>query len=98
MQLHFFEEASDEADEARRWYRDRSEAAETAFLRELDHALELIGHAPHRWPSYMAGAQRYVFRTYPYSIVYFVEGDIVNVVAIAHERRRPGYWRKRVRS
>lgn len=50
MQLHFFEEASDEAEEARRWYRDRSEAAETAFLRELDHALELVLAAPHRWP------------------------------------------------
>jgi hypothetical protein len=34
MQLYFFDEANDEAEEARRWYRERSETAEAAFLRE----------------------------------------------------------------
>ena len=97
MQLHFFEAANDEAEEARRWYRDRSEVAEAAFLRELDHAVELVLEAPHRWPQYIHRTQRYVFPTYPYSLVYFVESDTVNVVAIAHENRHPGYWRKRMR-
>jgi toxin ParE1/3/4 len=96
MQLHFFEEANDEAEEARRWYRDRSETAEAAFLRELDHAVELVVEAPHRWPRYISSTRRYVFPRYPYSLVYFLENDVVNVVAVAHENRRPGYWRKRM--
>ncbi|HUP62655.1 MAG TPA: type II toxin-antitoxin system RelE/ParE family toxin [Thermoanaerobaculia bacterium] len=95
-QLHFFEEANDEAEEARRWYRDRSEAAEAALLRELDHAIELVLEAPERWPRYIFSTRRYVFPSYPYSLVYFVESDVVNVVAVAHENRRPGYWRKRM--
>jgi len=48
MQLRFFDEATDEAEEARRWYRERSETAEAAFLRELDHAIELVLEAPQR--------------------------------------------------
>lgn len=33
---------------------------------------------------------------FPYGIVYFVRDDEVLVVAYAHERRRPGYWRERL--
>src|SRR2546423_4256947 len=97
MNLHFFEEASEEVEEHRAWYRERSETAESAFLREIDHATDVVLEAPHRWPRYIAGTQRYVFRTFPFSLVYFVEGEIVNIVAVAHGKRRPGYWRKRLK-
>lgn len=40
--LHFFEEAADEIEEARRWYRERSALAERAFRHEVDHAVEAI--------------------------------------------------------
>lgn len=98
MLLDFFEEAADEIDEGRAWYRRRSEPAETAFLRELDHAFEQIVEAPHRWPPFIGGTRRYVLPTFPYSLVYFVENDTVNVVAVAHEKRKPGYWRKRLQA
>lgn len=31
------------------------------------------------------------------SLIYFVDNDIINVVAVAHENRKPGYWRNRLR-
>ena len=96
-ELHFFEEASEEAEEARRWYRHRSKLAEDAFLAELDHAIAVIVDAPQRWPRHVAGTRRYVFPTFPYSLVYFVEHAVISVVAVAHEKRRAGYWRKRLR-
>jgi len=96
MQVRFFEEAEDEVEESRAWYRFRSESAEVAFLRELDHALDRVTEAPHRWPKYIAGTRRYVFPRFPYSIIYFVEGEAINVVAAAHSKRKPGYWRKRL--
>lgn len=96
-QLRFFDEAEIEVEEDRNWYRQRSESAEAGFLRELDHAIEQVVGAPFRWPKYIAGTRRYVFSTYPYSLVYFVDDDVVNVVAVAHDRRQPGYWRKRLR-
>ena len=94
--LHFFEEASEEAEEARRWYRERSESAEAGFLGELDHAIGVVLDAPNRWPKHIAGTRRYVFPTFPYSLVYFLEAQVVHVVAVAHEKRRPGYWRERL--
>jgi plasmid stabilization system protein ParE len=96
-ELHFFDAASDEVEAARRWYRERSEAAETAFLRELDHAVNVVAEAPQRWPRYIGRTRRYVFPTFPYSLVYFVMKEAVHVVAVAHQSRRPGYWRQRLR-
>jgi len=34
---------------------------------------------------------------FSYSIVYTLEADDVFIIAIAHHRRRPGYWRSRLR-
>ena len=97
MRLEFFDDAAAEVEEDRAWYRHRSESAEAGFLRELDHAIQQVTHSPSQWPRYLAGTSRYVFPTYPYSLVYFVEEDIIRVVAVAHDKRRPGYWQKRLR-
>ncbi len=96
MELQFFEDALAETEEDRAWYRERSDSAEAGFLRELDHAIDQVAAAPSQWPQYLAGTRRYVFPTYPYSLVYFIQDDIINVVAVAHDKRRPGYWRKRL--
>ena len=97
MRLEFFEDAATEVEEDRTWYLARSESAEAGYLRELDHAVKQVIDAPLQWPQYLVGTRRYVFPTYPYSLVYFVEEDVVNVVAVAHDKKRPGYWRKRLR-
>jgi plasmid stabilization system protein ParE len=97
MEVRFFEEANAEIEEGRDWYRRRSEVAEAALLRELNHAVGMVAEAPHRWAKYIAGTRRYVFPTFPYSLVFFVANDAINIVAVAHDKRKPGYWRKRLR-
>ena len=92
----FFVEAAEEIEHERMWYRARSEAAEAAFLRELDLAIAVVTEAPHRWPQYVEETQRYVFPRFPFSLVYFVEDDIVVIVALEAERREPGYWTNRL--
>ena len=94
--LRFFEEAADEIEEARRWYKERSELAERAFLREVDESVEAVTEAPERWPLHASGTRRFVFPSFPYSFIYFIENAVVHVVAVSHDKRRPGYWRKRL--
>jgi plasmid stabilization system protein ParE len=96
MLVSLSEEALAEIEESRAWYRQRSHSAEAAFLLEVDRAIHLVGDAPHRWPPYLRGTRRYVFTTFPYSLVYLVDDEVVNVVAVAHDKRRPGYWRNRL--
>jgi plasmid stabilization system protein ParE len=65
------------------------------FLAELDRALAAVGETPHRWPPYLHGTHRLHLRRFPYWIVYRIESDHVLIVAVAHDRRRPDYWRAR---
>ncbi|MFN9211471.1 MAG: hypothetical protein ACK6C0_05215 [Betaproteobacteria bacterium] len=32
---------------------------------------------------------------FPYTVVYCIEGDVLRVLALAHQSRRPGYSRQR---
>jgi plasmid stabilization system protein ParE len=91
----FHPEAVEEAIAAERWYRERSESAASAFVAELDRAVELIGEGPHRWPRHVHGTRRYVMHRFPFVVVYRVAADEIQVVAVAHGRRRPDYWQRR---
>lgn len=95
LPLELHPEAEAEARDARFWYAQRDAAAAERFMRALDHAMQMIVQAPERWPSYLHGARRFLTRRYPFSVVYRVLADRILVVAVAHQRRRPGYWRSR---
>ena len=41
-------------------------------------------------------ARRIILKTFPYQLVYRVEGDEVRIYAVAHLKRRPGYWTTRL--
>jgi hypothetical protein len=55
--------------------------------------IEQIGEAPERWPAHLHGTRRFMLRRFPFSVVYRPHEDFVEVVAVAHAKRRPGYWR-----
>lgn len=88
-------EALAEARAAYAWYRERNAVAAAAFMDELDAAVLAIGTDPLAWPAYLAGTRRYLLRRFPFSVVFRVREDGLQVVAVAHARRRPGYWRIR---
>ena len=89
-------EALSDAQNARDWYAARSPLAARGFLLELADAVEAVLEAPERWPTGKGSARRYVFRhKYPFTLVYRVAGGQVEIVAVAHHRRRPDYWHGR---
>jgi plasmid stabilization system protein ParE len=88
-------EAIAEARAARQWYQTRSPSAAEAFLSELDAGMEAIRAAPDLYPRYLHGTRRYLMHRFPYLIVYRATATVIEVVAVAHGRRRPGYWRSR---
>ena len=68
---------------------------------EIDRAFELVAALPRtgkRVPGTHAGDVRRVFvKRFPFSVVYLLEPAVIWVVAIAHHRRRPEYWKGRLR-
>jgi plasmid stabilization system protein ParE len=94
--VEFHPEAAEEAQAATEWYLLRSVRAAEGFIRELERAVESVAEAPQRWPLYVEGTRRFLLRRFPYSVIYRVKGDALQIVAVAHARRRPGYWRPRL--
>jgi toxin ParE1/3/4 len=41
------------------------------------------------------GTRKYLLRRFPYAVIYRVTDEAIEVVAVAHGRRRPGYWKTR---
>jgi toxin ParE1/3/4 len=78
------------------WYLQRSSEASVRFLVSVYDALENISQAPQRWPRYLYGTRRFILHRFPFSIVYLDEPDAVSIVAVAHNKRKPGYWKQRV--
>lgn len=81
---------------ARNWYRSRSAEASERFILQLDQALNRVLRDPESHLELGRGYRCVKIRRFPYTIVSLIQptGEPL-VVAIAHIRRRPGYWSRR---
>lgn len=98
--MNYFEvevlpDAEVEGREAFLWYFDRSPMAAEGFRVELFDAIDGLTTTAKDWPEDADGTRHYHLRHFPYTVMYEVIGQRVTVLAIAHQRRRPGYWQDR---
>jgi plasmid stabilization system protein ParE len=91
----FHPEALTEAEAAIAWYQARSTHAAELLFTELEAAIDAVIQAPSRWPVYDEACRRFPLRRFPYLLIYREKEKVIEVLAVAHGRRRPGYWRKR---
>ena len=96
LPLEFHPDARIEALEAHDWYAERSKSAAEAFQDELQDARRAIQYAPDRWASFLCGTRRYIMKRCPYVVVYRARAEHIEIVAVAHGHRRPGYWKRRL--
>jgi plasmid stabilization system protein ParE len=92
----FHEEAAAEYEAAFDWYLERSRLAATKFADDLSQTLEAVVKAPQRWPIHTHGTRRILLRHFPFILVYREHSSYIQVIAVAHGRRRPGYWKQRL--
>ena len=88
-------EAEAEVREAFFWYYERSPLAADAFRTEVFDAVDGLATSATMWPEDEDRFRRKVLRHFPYTVFYEIDGQTVNVLAVAHQRRRPGYWHVR---
>jgi len=85
---------------ASRWYDRERAGLGLDFLRMVDRAIAQVGSAPKSGSPVPgvadAAIRRVVVRRFPYHVVYIELPDRVQVLAVAHQRRRPGYWIGRI--
>jgi len=88
--------ALEEVEAATDWYAQRSRRAAERFLEELDLAMDQIARNAAQYPLREFGTRRMVLRRFPFVIVFREALAGVEIIAVAHGRRRPGYWRDRL--
>ena len=93
--VEFHPEALAEAEAVVAWYRERSYRAAEAFIDELTKTIATIAEAPQRWPIFEGGCRRMALRRFPYLVIYREKPLSIEILAVAHGRRRPGYGRTR---
>lgn len=99
--IHVLSDAVDEAEAATRWYERERPGLGRDFEAAVDAAMDLLACIliPAAAMSGKAGARgvrRIILKRFPYDVVFFERGDEVWVIAFAHHRRRPAFWRDRV--
>jgi plasmid stabilization system protein ParE len=89
-------EAQEDLREAAEFYREQAGTAlSQCLLAEFEHAVDLLLEHPALGAIWRHGRRRLVMRRFPYAIIYTVAQDQLRILAVAHQSRRPGYWRGR---
>lgn len=65
------------------------------FLSEFERSVGILLDYPKLGATWRGATRRLPLRRFPYSIVYELRGAEVRVIALAHQRRKPGYWKGR---
>jgi plasmid stabilization system protein ParE len=94
--FRFHPEAREDFRDAIRWYRARSTIASVEFRTSVSGAIRNLAHTPELWPKYLHGTRRFVLHRFPFSVIYLDDHDVVTIIAVAHSKRKPGYWKHRV--
>ena len=92
----FHAEAAAEFGAAARYYESRRSGLGAAFISEVERTTSMIELRPLIGAPFGASHRRAIVRRFPYTIIYRRKGDAIEVVAVAHQHRRPGYWRERM--
>ena len=91
----FHEEADAEVIDAARYYETEAAGLGVSFLVDVEAAVEQVRAHPEANQLISPEVRRKLLRRFPYSVLYTIEPDRIRVLAVSHQRRRPGYWRHR---
>ena len=96
MRVTFHPAAADEFRAAAEYYDELLPGLGRRFYAAVRHAADLVAEYPDAGsPRAQTGARQLLVVGFPYDVVYWRRGEDVEILALAHHRRRPNYWRER---
>ncbi len=96
MNYFFNEKARAEFLAAMRYYEAEQPGLGRRFLREADRCLEHARAFPEAFAKVDDQCRRAPMRRFPYGVIYRRRGERLEVMAVMHLHREPGYWRDQV--
>ena len=96
MQARFLKAAEAEANEVVAYLDEQRTGLGDRFEDDLLATVTVVSQHPFSGKAIGDIVRQSRLRTFRYNLIYVVDGDEIVIVAIAHHRRRPGYWRNRL--
>lgn len=94
--LPILPEAREELLAAVEYYNSASAGLGEEFISDIENAVSRIRSFPRHGSPGAGGTRRVVLGRFPFDVVYLEDQEEVVVIAIAHQRRSPFYWRDRL--
>ncbi len=94
MNYFFSESAYKDLVDSESFYNNERLGLGDEFLNEVFSAILHICDDPSIWQYVYKDLQRYSLNRFPFKILFRVEDDMVQIVAINHNKRHPKYWKK----
>jgi plasmid stabilization system protein ParE len=87
--------ADQELSAAARFYHRQAQGLGSDFLDEVERTEALLVAFPHTGRPLRGAIRRLGVRRFPFDLIYEVHSDELWILAVAHQRRKPGYWADR---
>ncbi|MEK6375429.1 MAG: type II toxin-antitoxin system RelE/ParE family toxin [Acidobacteriota bacterium] len=94
----FLEDAEAEFQEHIRYFDEQSVGLGDKFIADVEAVLRRIRDFPKSGSPISRNVRKSVLRIFKYNLLYVNEPEEIMIVAVAPHKRRPGYWRKRLRN
>jgi plasmid stabilization system protein ParE len=99
--VRFDDEASEELDAAALWYEEQNPGIGAKLIQAAREATARLAESPGIFSHppgvpLQLGVRHCSVRRFPYALIFVELVDEIRVLAFAHYRRRPGYWRSRL--
>ncbi len=96
MKVRFLSAAQAELDEAAAFYEGEESALGFRLLSEIEAAVSRITENPQAWPVAFDCVRRCRVFVFPFLLFFVVRDTEILILAVAHAKRKPGYWTKRL--
>lgn len=95
--ISFYPEADLELAEAIGWYEEQQRGLGFEFYEDYLAVRNRLLETPAVFPIVFGNVRRAVFRKFPYSVFFLIEGNTIVVYAVFHQKRNPKSWLGRLK-
>ena len=96
LAVEFHPDAQEDLYEAMDWYNAERAGLGDAFVAAVERTAQMAAGAPLLGSFIGKELRRVLVPTFPYAVIYAVDSRTLWIIAVAHFRRRPTYWRDRL--
>lgn len=96
MNPRFHEGAQNNFEEAIRYYQRQQKGLGLRFAQAVDAVVQNLAEVTCAGPALYQDCRFRRVKKFSYLVIYRIEGDVIHILAVAHDKRNLTYWHPRL--